>query len=200
MRIKPSTAAPKPPHDPERGGTAITFTNEYTKIWLAKKGPAKVFGKDVDMREAFSDQEAIEWFDRLWESKLCAAVKEASPCDIDFVRSKVPFSARGFVSENARHREFTLAGCQFISQLPDLTTCDQLWFIPSTSGDPRTVYVKFETVPIKEAFDKLAGKLGWKPEELGEKILLDFMETVTRESYRPQTADDNEARHPGATP
>jgi len=41
------------------------------------------------------------------------------------------------------------------------------------------------TVPIREEFDKVAKQLGWeKPEELGEKILLDFMESVTRKSYR----------------
>ena len=54
--------------------------------------------------------------------------------------------------------------------------------------DVRTLYVKF-AAPIKDAFDKLAGKLGWKPEQLGEKIVLDFMETVTRESFRPESAE-----------
>lgn len=164
----------------------INFSNDSTKTWLARKGPVKVFGKDVDKREALSDAKAIEWFDRLWDSTLCSAVRDASPCDIDFVRSKLPFNARGFISEMAKHREFTLAGCQFICQLPEEATCDQLWFIPSTSGDPRTLYVKFQTVPVKEAFDALAMKLGWKPEELGEKILLDFMETVTKKSFRAE--------------
>lgn len=162
----------------------IVFTNDSTKTWLARKGPPKVFGKNVDEREALSDPDAIQWFDRVWESTLSAAVNGASPCDLDFVRTKVPYSARGFISENAQHREFTLSGCMFICQLPNSTTCDQLWFIPSSSADPRILFVKFETMAIREAFDEVAGKLKWKPEELAEKILLDFMESVTRQSYR----------------
>src|SRR5262249_41368184 len=160
---------------------AINFDNDYTKKWLARKGPAKVFGKDVDSRESLSDDEAIQWFDRVWKSALQGAVEQASPCDIDFVRSKVPQYAQTFIDAGARHREFTLANCFFICQLPDPQTCNQLWFIPSASADPRTLYVRFKTVPIKEAFDNLAKRLGWeKPAELGEKIILDFMESVTR--------------------
>ncbi|MDY0170179.1 MAG: hypothetical protein RBS80_26785 [Thermoguttaceae bacterium] len=171
---------------------AIAFDNDFTKQWLARKGPAKVFGRDVDTREALSDPDAVDWFDRIWESSLRRAVEQASPCDSDFVRSKVPHYAQSFIDESARHREFTFANCLFICQLPNSRTCDQLWFIPSASADPRTLYVRFAKVPIKEAFDELAAKLAWKPEELGEKILLDFMETVTRESYRAASADGNE--------
>ncbi len=171
---------------------AIKFSNDSTKQWLARKGPAKVFGKDVDTRERLTDSQAIDWFNKVWKSSLQQAVEQASPCDIDFVRSKVPPYAQTYIDPKARHREFTLAYCFFICQLPDPQTCDQLWFIPSASGDPRTLYVRFRTVPVKEAFDKLARNLGWeKPEELGEKILLDFMESVTRRDFRtPDPAQD----------
>jgi hypothetical protein len=164
---------------------AIRFDNDYTKHWLARKGPPKVFGKDVDARERLSDAEAVVWFDRVWADQLQRAVEHASFCDIDFVRSKVPKNAQHFIDDAASHREFTLANCIFICQLIDPQTCDQLWFIPSASGDPRTLYVKFDSVPVKEAFDNLAKDLGWtKPEELGEKILLDFLESVSRKTYR----------------
>ena len=76
----------------------------------------------------------------------------------------------------------------------DSTTCDQLWFIPSSSADPRTVYVKFATMDMKRDFDALASKLGWKPEKLGEKLLLDFMETVQQRSYRGEKHDSTEGR------
>jgi len=166
---------------------AIKFDNDHTKQWLARKGPTKVFGMDVDAREHLTNDEAVAWFDRIWDSHLQRAVENASPCDIDFVRSKVPHYSQNFIDNAARHREFTLANCFFICQLPDLQTCDQLWFIPSASPDPRTLYVKFESVPVKEAFDELARSLGWaKPEELGEKILLDFLESTTRKSYRTE--------------
>lgn len=175
----------------------ITFDNDYTKQWLARKGPVKVFGKDVDTREKLADAEAIAWFDRVWKSNLQQAVERATPCDIEFVRSKVPHYAQNFINDTAQHREFTFANCFFICQFSDPHTCDQLWFIPSTSGDPRTLYVKFKTVPIKEDFDKIAGRLGWKPEELGEKILLDFMESVTRKSYRTDEGEQREEDNNG---
>ena len=114
----------------------IRFDNDFTKQWLARKGPAKVFGKDVDTRERLSDPEAVAWFDRIWESNLQRAVEQASPCDIDFVRSKVPHYAQNFIDATSRHREFTFANCLFICQLPDPQTCNQLWFIPSASADP----------------------------------------------------------------
>lgn len=166
---------------------AITFDNDFTKQWLARRGPAKVFGKDVDARERLSDPDAVAWFDQIWDATLQQAVAQASPCDIDFVRSKVPHYAQKFINDAARHREFTFANCMFIAQFAEQDVCDQLWFIPSASADPRTLYVKFESVPVKEAFDELAADLGWsKPEELGEKIILDFMESVTRKSYRTE--------------
>ena len=159
----------------------VSFKNDSTRLWLARTGPAKIFGKDVDKREAMSDVEAVDWFNRVWESTLCHAVGNARQCDVTFVRDKVKGQARNFIDSDASHREFTLSNCQFICQLPDRKTCDQLWFIPSTSGDPRTDYVKFESIPIKESFDRVSRSLGWeKPEELAEKLLLDFVETVER--------------------
>lgn len=162
----------------------ITFSNESSKVYLAKYGPAKVFGIEVDQREALSNHDAVAWFDRVWAGGLEEAVRRATPCELSFVREKVPYKSQGFINDSAKHREFTLANCLFIVQLVDATTCDQLWFIPSSSADPRTVYVKFATMDIKRDFDALASKLGWKPEELGEKLLLDFMDTVRRRSYR----------------
>lgn len=170
----------------------ITFSNESSKVFLAKYGPAKVFGIEVDQREALSNPDAVAWFDRVWTGRLEEAVRKATPCELSFVREKVPFKSQSFIRDGAKHREFTLANCMFIVQLLDASTCDQLWFIPSSSADPRTVYVKFDTMDIKRDFDALASKLGWKPEEIGEKLLLDFMETVQRRSYRRSTGDQTE--------
>ena len=169
----------------------LRFENDSSKQHLARWGPAKIFGMDVDRREKFNDGEAIVRFDKVWEENLESAVRQASRCDIEFVRTKVAHRAQNFINATAAHREFTLASCLFICQLTDEWTCDQLWFIPSTSGDPRTLYVKFETVPIKEEFDATARRLGWgKPGDLAEKILRDFMESVNRQSYRNTEPDD----------
>ncbi|MGP0065490.1 MAG: hypothetical protein ACLQGP_18040 [Isosphaeraceae bacterium] len=164
----------------------IRFLNESAKVFLAQKGPSKIFGKDVDTREALKGRDAIAWFDKVWKSTLMSEVEKANSCDLQFVRDKLPQVSQGFINSNATHREFTASGCMFICQMIDDDICDQLWFIPSSSGDPRTLYVKFENVPTKEAFVTIAQKLQWKPEELAEKILIDFMETVTRGSHRPE--------------
>lgn len=170
----------------------ITFSNEPSKVFLAKYGPAKVFGIEVDQREALPNPDAVAWFDRVWAGRLEEAVRKATPCELSFVREKVPFKSQSYIRDGAKHREFTLANCLFIVQLTDASTCDQLWFIPSSSADPRTVYVKFATMDIKREFDAMASKLGWKPEELGEKLLLDFMETVQQRSYRRSSSDQTE--------
>jgi hypothetical protein len=174
----------------------MIFTNDYVKQWLAQKGPAKVFGKDVDTRERLKPDAAVKWFDDVWRSSLERAIEAASRCDVEFVRSKVPPAFHAHIKERAEHREFKLADCFFICQIPETGKCDQLWFISSSSGDPRTLYVRFRTVPVKEEFDKLARSLGWqRPEDLGEKILLDFMETVRRRSYR-ESDDESENANP----
>jgi hypothetical protein len=179
----------------ERGTTMrIVFSNEASKVYLARWGPPKVFGVEVDKRERLSDAEAVQWFDRIWNASLEEGVRRASPCDLNFVREKVPYKSQGFINDRAKHREFTLANCLFIVQMTDATTCDQLWFIPSSSADPRTVFVKFATMEIKREFDALASKLGWKPEKLGEKLLLDFMEAVNNRSYRNDRTEDAEER------
>ncbi|MFV1969342.1 MAG: hypothetical protein ACC628_28305 [Pirellulaceae bacterium] len=50
---------------------AISFDNESTKKYLAKYGrPAKVFGENVDDREAMFEVEAVAWFDDLWAHVL----------------------------------------------------------------------------------------------------------------------------------
>lgn len=150
----------------------IRIENAYSKHRLAQKGPPKVFGKDVDHREYLKDAEAIAWFEINWKTKVQAAVRDVSSCDRDSVRNKVPHYAQHFIDASAKHREFTLAACQFICQLTDEETCDQLWFIHSTSGDPPTLYVKLENVSTNETFDDTAKRLRWqRPEELAKKIL-----------------------------
>jgi len=162
----------------------IEFTSQAAKLFLARKGPPKVFGDEVDQREELTDQDAIRWFDQRWDGLFLPALSKADRIDIESVREKVPIKSRGFIRDSAEHREFRLHGCHFICQLPTPSTSDQLWFIPSSSADPRIIFVKFETLPIRKEFDAIAAELKWEPEKLAEKLLLDFMETVTQKSYR----------------
>jgi hypothetical protein len=163
----------------------IRFVNDSVKTYLAQKGVPSVFGREVDIREKLSGPEAIAWFDRVWESQLAKEVEKSDECDLDFVRSNVLPQTIRWLKPNATYRCVRLANCLFIAQLIDPESCDQLWFILSSSGDPRSLFVKFPTMAEKEAFDKKAHELGWKSEELGLKILTDFLDTVSRKKFGP---------------
>src|SRR3954471_11013348 len=109
-------------------------------MYLARRGPAKVFGRDVDSREAFSDSEALARFDSVWSNGLERATRTGVLVEGESVLKKISDTARAFFRRDAVHREFLVSGCLFIAQLTSEDACDQLWFIPSTSGDPRTLY------------------------------------------------------------
>lgn len=159
---------------------AIVFTNEKQKMYLARRGPAKVFGREVDQREALDDAAATSWFDRVWGNDLERPVRSGVVVDPESVLEKLPESAKSFFRRDAEHREFRISGCLFVAQLPQAGACDQLWFIPSTSGDPRTLYVNFDTVEEREQFARVASSLGWKDEDLGLQLARDFMRNVVR--------------------
>jgi hypothetical protein len=153
-------------------------TNDHTKIWLAQRGPAKVFGKDVDRREHLEIADALRWFQRIWDGKIEPALGRGTAIDADSVLNKVPEQSRAWVNLAADHKEFWVSGCLFIAQLPEPQSCDQLWYISSTSGDPRTLYVKFPSVAERESFHEMAAKLGWNDEALGLKLVRDLMTTL----------------------
>jgi len=155
----------------------VECTNDHTKVFLAQYGPAKVFGKDVDRREHLEGTEAITWFQRVWNSKIESALRKATDIDANSVLNKVPEQSRTYVNLAATHKEFWVSGCLFIAQLIDPQSCDQLWYISSTSGDPRTLYVKFATVAERERFGEIARRLGWEDEALGLKLARDFIDT-----------------------
>ena len=159
---------------------AIRFVNDSVKIYLARKGVSSVFGREVDTRERLSESDAIAWFDRVWNSLLAKEVEESDVCDIEFIRCNVSQHSQRWIIADATHKYVRLANCSFICQLTDKESCDQLWFIPSSSGDPRSLFIKSPTVADKEEFDKAAQELGWGPDEMGLKILRDFMDTVKR--------------------
>lgn len=166
----------------------LTFNNVWTKKYLARKGPVKVFGKDVDRRERLSDDEAVAWFDAVWADGLAQAVEDADACDSSCALRKLRGRAIGFVRrEDAEHREFVLEGCLCIAQLIEPDVCDQLWFVFSSSGgDPRGLYLKFRTMAEREEFDDLARRLGRAPSDLAEYIINSFLKSAGRRVLLPR--------------
>ena len=130
------------------------------------------------------DEELIVRFDRVWENMLHQAVLSAERCDPEDARRKVKPDQQRWVHDDEEQREFWLEGGLFIAQIAHETSgqylLDQLWFVRSSNVDPRTLFVTFETLEVRRLFDQVASKSGWKAEDLGEKILLDFIETITR--------------------
>jgi hypothetical protein len=161
----------------------ITSVKEQVKIFNARFGYNRVFGLDVDERKAFSEPQAIERFDKVWEDRLHDAVEHAEQISADDARGLLKKTkSAGFVRDDEQQRRFWLESGLFIAQLKDIgdksSELTQLWFIPSSNPDPRTLYVTFESVEVKQAFCDVAHETGWEPEELGKHLLLQFMETI----------------------
>jgi len=164
----------------------IQVTNASTKWYLVKNTGLAIFGHDFDYwKNSMPPVEAEKRFDKAWHETIEHMVAPADPCAVELVREHVKAKAAAPVNSAAVHRHFDLDGRFFIAQLPSEGVCDQLWLIPSGIRDPWTVFVKFAEVPIKERFEKEAKELGWaEPEHLAEKLLLDFLESVTKEDYK----------------
>lgn len=153
-------------------------------MYHAKYGYNKVFGNDVDTRKSMTEPQLIERFDQVWERVLLAAVQKADICDAENARRKLKPDQQGFVDDEQEQREFWLEEGLFVAQLlpqdnqeSELT---QLWFVRSSNVDPRTLFITFETVAERERFREIASQLGWQDSDLGEKLLTDFMNTVSR--------------------
>jgi hypothetical protein len=163
---------------------SIQMTNAYTKFFLVKETSHPVFGDDFDYRrDKMSQPEAQKRFDTAWTSQIEKCVQEADPCDIAFVRKYVKGKGVGYINDNAQHRHFKIQGKGFIAQLPSSDVCDQLWLVSSAIKDPFAIHVPFAAATIVTRFEEAAKSLQWVPEQLAEKVLVDFLESVTRERF-----------------
>src|SRR5262249_12692878 len=144
-----------------------------------------LFGADFDHRQkAMKESEAEARFDEAWKKTIEPIVSKADECDVELVREHVKGQGANYIRDDATHRHFKLQNKFFIAQLVAPDECDQLWLVPSAIRDPWTVYVKFAEVPIKEQFEEMARQIGWRPEQLAEKLLVDFMESTLRKKVK----------------
>jgi hypothetical protein len=99
---------------PEYGWPMIEATNgpskmkiavqEDTKQLLAKFGPNKLFGDDVDQRKRPSGSDAVLLFDRVWKDTLEHQVRFADRC-----RSEDGKNDRHFLEMGHSHRFSSIA-------------------------------------------------------------------------------------------
>ncbi len=134
------------------------------------------------------EEDLLARFDTVWAHSLHAAIASADICSLEDARRKIKPDQQRWLDKNQEQREFWLEGGLFVAQTTanadDTHELTQLWFVRSSDIDPRRLFITFATVEIRREFDKIAVEHGWKPEELGEKLLLDFMESATKKKFR----------------
>lgn len=160
--------------------TSLIYTNRPQKIRLARYAYNPVFGEDVDVRENMSDADALARFEAVWTAGLAEKVTQTKPSDSPDEAFKIlSDKEKEFFKRDQQHRVFRHKGGLFVAQL--LRSSDarlevtQLWFGRSSDTDPRTLYVRFPTVPLKEEFEVFAKQLGYIDRDLGRLLLLDLM-------------------------
>ncbi|MDB5339504.1 MAG: hypothetical protein JWN70_5123 [Planctomycetaceae bacterium] len=163
----------------------IIEVSEDVKRNLARFGPNKLFGDDVDERKKLTDEQEIALFDRVWKAKLEAAIQSAERCDSDEAKQRLTFSQQQYFRASQEHRSFRMQqlNAEFVVQLlpsegnnfKDTYELTQLWRVSSSDTHPKTLFVTFDTVEQREQFKHLAGRLGIKDVDLGLHLVMDFM-------------------------
>lgn len=153
-----------------------------TKRLLARCGPNKLFGEDVDDRKVLGDVEAEQRFDHVWATVLEREVKMADRCNPDDVYQRLTERQRNYFEREHEHRSFRPSGlnAEFIVQLErrdagDDFILNQLWRMQSSDSHPKTLFVNFPSVDERKRFAKLAKHLGITDCDLGLALLQDFM-------------------------
>lgn len=161
--------------------TENIIVRKSVKLFAAKHGPNKLFGEDIDVREKFSDIDAMHRFNNVWDRTLERLVIYSDKCSSNDASSRLTSSQKSFFDLSQEHRSFRVQSMnlEFIVQL--LSTKDgnyemtQFWRIISSDSQPKTLFVNFATLEERINFRKLAANLGAKDEELALGLVMDFM-------------------------
>lgn len=152
------------------------------KCLLARKGPNKLFGDDIDERQALGELAAIKLFDEVWQRKLERLVSTANISDSEEAYARLTQNKQQFFNFEQEHRDFRAKelNAEFIVQLAEKGGDDyeltQLWRVSSSDTHPKTLFVSFETVEEREQFRQIAANLGIHDQQLGLQLCKDFME------------------------
>ncbi|GAB4276158.1 MAG: hypothetical protein Fur0025_01050 [Oscillatoriaceae cyanobacterium] len=164
------------------------------KINLTKWAlPNKFFPDEiVPKRERMNDRDLIKHFDRIWEEYLKSALDNSEICPADIAVQELNQSQQNYFDSDQEHREFRIEierlPLKFIAQIKkrlgkDSYVMTQLWWIKSSDKHPQTIFISFDTVEQRERFAEFAQMLGWKDDELGKKLLMDFLNNFKAQPY-----------------
>lgn len=124
--------------------------------------------------------------DLLWPS-FVASIREGNEVDADEAKTHLAARDQSHVRAQYRHAVFKHADNLFVAEFEMNGTGAEVlrcWKAPSADVHPATVFVTFGEVAEKEAFDKLAAKLGYKSDELILRLARDFARTVRRDGVK----------------
>jgi hypothetical protein len=165
----------------------IVAHNKSMRMYHARFGYNRLFGLDVVKRKAMKDAEAVALFDSVWGNMLGDAVHSAEVISYEEARGLPREKDRSWVDSSQEHRRFRILDGLHVAQLRQVDTntleMTNLWFIASSNPDPRTVFVTFATLDIRREFEDQAIQHGLEGQAWGEKLLLDWLESVTQKKY-----------------
>jgi len=145
-------------------------------IWASQKryfvrvGKNHIFGTGFEEREAMSDEDAEVLFDRTWEQKLQTLILDGELITSDDVKRRVGEKSRGYVKQEAEHREFRESGSLWIAQLEEDRNT-QLWIVSNRAFDTRSITATFHTQNGRDEFERLAKKHNMESSEYARRIL-----------------------------
>lgn len=155
--------------------------SDSTKHLLARYGPNKLFGNDIDERRELDQAAGITLFDRVWKERLERLIMDAEACDSQEAYPRLTESQQQYFDFDQQHRAFRVKelNAEFIAQLLDHGNGDleltQFWRVSSSDTHPKTLFVTFESVEAREQFRRVANNLGIHDEQLGLQLCNDFM-------------------------
>lgn len=157
----------------------IHYDRGLATIRLARNGPVKVFGENVDERKRMSEEQAQRLFDERWKAVILPAMLGGRETSHESARMRLHEASLPYLRHGQLLWEFDVQGLDFIAQIdtqasPERLT--QLWSVTSIDKNPKLLRVVFDTVEERKRFGELSASLGWKDEELGLALVRDFMQ------------------------
>jgi len=157
----------------------MIIVEDKDKVRIAKSGANKLFEVDYDTRKKMTDSQLIDLFDRVWLDKVQRLVINAEVYEFEEVGRRLLDKYHTFIDPQQEHRGFYYRKAEFISQLMPQNNgqykLTQLWRVASSDEHPKTLFVNFSTVEERNTFSSLAQSLGIDDEELGLKLVRNFM-------------------------
>lgn len=148
-----------------------------SKLHHIRRGDARVFGEDSDIRRRLNDKEATNRFGEVWKSILEPEIRTAPKITVEDAKELLEGKQQDYAIAGFQFRQFSIQAAVFVARLNKDATkegvCDQLWSIGMHRDNTR-LCMYFNTVEEKDQFVVIAKQLGWKPQELALQLVMDF--------------------------